>query len=204
MRRGGRNNSGVSTTTCVRRRAHRPMPLFSRLAHRPRVTVAPSHADCFRAPLHPHLFFKPEMQIVRRASGPWRGKRTARRPTLSSRPQVRAQTTRLLAGWPGRLSRSASVERPQTSTSATMKQRGSAKADWITRSRSTPHERKGDTRFVQLLMPAMCRRTPRWMPPLFVRASAANALAMTRDLCCVCGRRWPGASERADVAALCL
>ena len=37
-----------------------------------------------------------------------------------------------------------------------MKQRGSAKADWITRSRSTPHERKGDTRFVQLLMPAMC------------------------------------------------
>ena len=191
----------MRTATCTQTYA----PLFSRLAHRPRVTVAPSHADCFRAPLHPICFLNQRCKssVARPDLGAVSAQRvvphSARAHTCARKPLAR-----LLAGWPGRLSRSASVERPQTSTSATMKQRGSAKADWITRSRSTPHERKGDTRFVQLLMPAMCRRTPRWMPPLFVRASAANALAMTRDLCCVCGRRWPGASERADVAALCL
>ena len=155
------------------------MPLFSRLAHRPRVTVAPSHADCFRAPLHPHLFFKPEMQIVRRASGPWRGKRTARRPTLSSRPHVRAQTTGSASCWMAwtaeqKRERRAAADQHQRDDEAARKRKSRLDNP---QSRSTPHERKGDTRFVQLLMPATCRRTPRWMPPLFVRASAANALA---------------------------
>ena len=50
-------------------------------------------------PCTPICFLNHEMQIVRRASGPWRGKRTARRPTLSSRPHVRAQTTGSASCW---------------------------------------------------------------------------------------------------------